>query len=78
MVDFTINGVELTFDLEKVTIEEYSNFANTPLTDTRHMIVLEKTTGQKVDFFKKLTQPDYRRVVRAFFKKGSEPLSDPT
>lgn len=78
MSDVEIKGIELTFDLENITITEYRSFAKGSLTSDDDDIVLAKTTGKKIEYFQGLSQPDYRRVLNAFFKKAREPLSDPT
>lgn len=78
MSDISIGGLDLTFDLERVTWEEYQHFALTPLTDKSTLDFVAQVTGEPVDALKKLSQPNFRRVVRALFKKANEPLSDPT
>jgi hypothetical protein len=77
MADITIHEVDLTFDLEKVTITEHRAFANGSLMDAADDEHLAKVTGQPVEFFRALSQPNYRRVLRAYFKKASAPLDDP-
>ena len=77
MADVKIGDTELTFDLEKITITEYRDFAKGSFTDGEDDSVLAKVTGQPVEYFSALSQPAYRRVLVAFFKKAREPLSDP-
>jgi hypothetical protein len=77
MADVTINDTELTFDLDAISISEYRAFAKGGLVDEKDDEVLAKVTGHPVEFFRELSQLKYRHVLRAFFRKASEPLADP-
>ena len=76
-MDIKIKDIDLTFDLEKISMTEYRQFSKGNLLDEEDDLVLAKTSGQPVEFFRGLSQVDYRRVVTAFFKKAREPLADP-
>ena len=77
MADVTIKGKELTIDLEKITIEEYDDFAHGKLLNKDDYPLVARLIDQSVDYVRTLSQPDYRRVVRAIFDKGSSPLDSP-
>lgn len=77
MADITVGGVELTFDLEQVTITEHRKFSTGSLMDAADDEHLSKVTGQPVEWFRGLSQPAYRRVLKAYFKKAAAPLDDP-
>ncbi len=77
MADLTIGGVEVTFDLEKITITEHRKFAKGSMLEEEDDEILAKVTGQSVEWVRGLSQVDYRRVLLGYFKKSREPLSDP-
>jgi hypothetical protein len=72
-----IGGIEITFDLEKVSISEYRKFSSGSLMDEADDEILARVTGQPVEWVRGLSQPNYRRLCRAFFKRASGPLDDP-
>lgn len=70
-------GGVVTFDLNKVTRKQYTDFARGKMTDDQDNALLAKVTGLRVAQIENLTQPEFRRLVRAFYKKAMEPLADP-
>jgi hypothetical protein len=76
-MDVTIGGIEITFDLELITITEYRKFATGALLSADDDEILARVCGQPVEWVGGLSQPSYRRLTAAFFKKAREPLSDP-
>ena len=65
------------FDLEKVSRKEYSAFRLGQLTDDDDNALLSKATGMSVEMIEAMPLPEFRQLVRAFFKKATEPLADP-
>ena len=76
-MDITIGGIEITVDLERITITEYRKFATGALLSADDDEILARVCGQPVEWVGKLSQPNFRRLVTAFFKSAREPLSDP-
>lgn len=71
------DGREITFDLLKVTQKEFRALFSHDQPDTDGDAVVGRSCGLSAEEVGDLPQPDYRRLVRAFFKKASEPLTDP-
>lgn len=66
-----------TFDLEKVTRKQYSDFRLGRLADDGDNALLARVTGMSVADVEAMPLMEFRRMVRAFFKKATEPLTDP-
>jgi hypothetical protein len=66
---------EIAFDLEAVTIGEYVEFAQGGLPAQGDFAFIAKVSGLDEGEVKQLTQPQYRRLVRAYFKVAT--ASDP-
>lgn len=77
MADVTIKDEEITIDLEQLTIAEYRKFAQGSMLDDQDDELLARVTGKTVDWVRGLSQPSYRRLLAAFFRKARDPLSDP-
>lgn len=76
-MDIVIGGVELTFDLSKLSMKDFRRFAAGGMLNEDDDKVLAQVTGQPAEWFGELSQPDYRRVLKAFFTKAGAPLADP-
>jgi hypothetical protein len=70
-------GVEIVFDLDRITIKEYRTLFEDRQTDEAGDAIIAKCTGLTVDQVQSLGQNEWRRLVKAFFAKAREPLSDP-
>ncbi len=77
MSDVNINDVEITFDLEKITITEYRKMAKGLLLEDEDDALLARVGDVTLEWLQGLSQPKYRRYVKAFFDKAREPLADP-
>ena len=77
MADITLGEDELTIDLEKLTITEYRKFASGGLLDAQDDDLLARVVDRPVEWVQGLSQPAYRKLLKAFFKKAAEPLNDP-
>lgn len=64
-------------DLGKVSISEYRKVANSSVLDGEGDEILARSAGLTKEEVQALAQPDYRLLLRAFFKKANEPLADP-
>jgi hypothetical protein len=65
------------FNLDALTIEEYSEIANSSISDRSHDEIIAKITGISVGEIKKMPFNQYRRLIKAFFNACAEPLADP-
>lgn len=63
-------------DLERITIKEYRSLFAKEQADEEGDAILAKAAGMTVDAIQSLSQPQYRRLLKAFFKKAAEPLVD--
>lgn len=70
-------GKAIAFDLDKITRKEFTDFARGKLTDDQDNALLARVCGLTVKQIENLPQPEYRRLVRAFYKEAMEPLADP-
>jgi hypothetical protein len=66
-----------TFDLTKVTRRQYSDFRLGKLGDDQDNAILADVTGMTADMIEALPLIEFRQLVRAFFRKATEPLADP-
>ena len=76
-MDVEIKGEGIDIDLEQLTISEYRKFAQGSMLDSEDDALLAKVTGKTVEWVQGLSQPAYRRLLAAFFRKAREPLADP-
>ena len=77
MADVTLSdGREITFDLLKISQKEYRALFSNAQPDTEGDEIVGRCCGMSAEEVGDLPQPDYRRLVRAFFKRASEPLDD--
>jgi len=77
MSDLKIGNVEITFDVEAVTVTEHRKFAKGSMLEDQDDGFLAKVTGQPVEWIRGLTWQFYRRLVAGYFAKANSPLSDP-
>lgn len=78
MADFKLkDGREVDFDLDSITWYEYEEFRRGALTTDQDADVLAKASGMTIDDIKKLSVMDYKRLLKALFKKSSAPVDDP-
>jgi hypothetical protein len=73
----TSGGREVTVNLDAITVREYRALFDRDQEQSDEDIVIAKAAGLTVEELLDLSQPDYRRVIAAFFKKAREPLNDP-
>ncbi len=64
-------------DLNRITIREYRALFDKEQSQADEDAVIAKACGLTVDELLGLSQPEYRRLIKAFFEKAREPLDDP-
>jgi hypothetical protein len=78
MADLILSdGREITFDLSQMTLREYRGLFDKKQPQEAEDRVISKISGLTLDEYLDLPQPDWRRMLSAFFKKAREPLADP-
>jgi hypothetical protein len=78
MIDVTLStGRVLAVDMSKVTIRAYRALFDPAQTHEQEDATVAKVLGISVDDLLSLSQPDYRRAVKAFFDAAKAPLDDP-
>ncbi len=78
MADFTLSdGRELTIDLNRISQREYAAMARGELQDEQYYDLIGRMTGLTATEAGDLPQPEWRRLVAAFYRKAREPLADP-
>lgn len=77
MADLKLKDEDITIDMEQLTIAEYRKFATGSMLESEDDGLLAKVTGKPVEWVQGLSQPNYRRLLAAFFKAARDPLADP-
>lgn len=78
MVDVTLSdGREVEFDLYKISMAEYRALLEVGQPPEEGDEMVARIIGWKADEVASLPYPDYRKLIRAFFRKASSPLDDP-
>ena len=70
-------GKGIVFDLDALTYGDILGMADPMETKVRTDETIGKTAGMSLDEVKELTGRDFKKLVRAFWQKWREPLSDP-
>ena len=77
-MDFKLsNGDEITFDLSKVTVEEWEKVKNPAFSQKAEFETIGRITGLDPDSFKKMPMSEYKALFKALLLKIANPLSDP-
>ena len=71
------DGREITFDLYKVTLEEYRALFSRKQAQEDEDVIMARVAGLEVEDYRKLPYPDWRRLTLAFFEAARSPLADP-
>ena len=71
------NGKGIVFDLDAITYGAVLGMADPLETAVRTDETIGKSAGMSLDEIKKLTGRDFKKLVRAFWQKWRDPLSDP-
>jgi hypothetical protein len=77
MSDVTLpDGQEITFDFDRISIQEYRKLFEQDTTDEEGDVILGKVAAIKVDA-KKMGARSFMILKEAFWKRAANPLSDP-
>ena len=64
-------------DLNRITIRKYRSLFDKDQPQEQEDAVIAKACGLTVDELLGLSQPEYRKLIHAFFDRAREPLQDP-
>lgn len=78
MADVVLSdGREITLNLYLVTHAEHVRMAKNQTTAEEDCAILSRVAGLTPVEFDNLPQPDWRQIVKRYWQKSIEPLSDP-
>jgi hypothetical protein len=80
MADFTLlNGDEVTFNLDKLTLKEWQELKNPAFAQEKEFEIISKVSGLDINKMieNDLTMGEYKRLFKKMIKKIADPLSDP-
>jgi len=78
MTDVTLyNGREITFDLNLISRREFLSLLDKEQKEEEGNTLVGKTCGLSGDDVSNLGYEDWRRLMKAFYKKATSPLDDP-
>jgi len=72
------SGNEVIIDMMKVSTTEWKTAVKVNTTEEEEYKILSKATGLDAGEIGKLPQPDYRLIIDAFIRIGTQPLTNPT
>ena len=72
------DGTEINFDLTKLTWKEWCDYWDVKSSNEETQRIITKVTGLPKEKFTNMLFNDMKRINKAFSKKGSEPLFDPS
>ena len=73
--DFVLkDGTEITFDLEKITVEEYRGMFKPGATQEAEDAMVARVAGIDPAMFKKMSLHEYKKFTQAFYTKAVNPL----
>ena len=77
MSDLILDGHEITFDLEKITLREHRALFDAGQPQDEEDDFACKISGLTLDEYLGLSLADNKRFWKAYFRKVREPLADP-
>lgn len=72
------SGKEVVIDMMKVSTKEWKTAVRVNTSEEEEYKIVSKATGLAVLELENLSQPDYRLIVDAFIRIGTQPLTNPT
>ena len=72
------SGKDVIIDLMKASAKEWRLITNPKTTEEEEFAILAKVTSITEKELGELAQPDYRLIVDAFIRLGTQPLTNPT
>ena len=78
MADVTLSdGREITFDLMKVSYKQWKGIWNPGESEEDTDATIARCAGITFDELLELPQPDFKALIHALHRKGTQPLSVP-
>ena len=78
MADVTLSdGREITFDMWKVTYKQWKIIWDPGTSEEDTDVHVARCAGLTVDELHSLPQPDWKALIHALHRKGTQPLSTP-
>jgi len=71
------DGRGLRIDLSQITMLQFRSVLDPAQDAVEGDTIIGKCVGMTAEELGALPLPDYKRLVRAFFRKAREPLADP-
>ena len=72
------SGQKVVLDMMKVSTAEWKQAIKTGTKDEEEFTILSKASGLSTEELGKMFQPDYRMLIDAFIRLGTQPLTNPT
>ncbi len=72
------SGREVVLDMMKISTAEWKQAIKTGTSDEEEYAILSKASGLSVEELGTMSQPDYRLLIEAFIRLGTQPLANPT
>lgn len=69
------DGREIRFDLSKMSVAEWRSLLDPKQTVENEDLIISKVSGLKPEDLPALGYIEWRRLIKAFFKKAQEPIS---
>lgn len=77
MADVTLHdGRELNIDLMQINFREYEGLLNPAQTEQDGNEIIGRCVGMTADELESLPLPDYKRILKAFYKMVRQPVPD--
>lgn len=77
MSKLVVGGVEVEFDLNRITNREYRELLTFKQTDEEGDAIVAKAAGLTPEQLADMPYMEYRRLLQGFFVAAREPLADP-
>ena len=72
------SGQTVTIDMMKISTREWKSALKASFPESEEMAIIAKATGLATEHLEEMPQPDYRLIIDAFVKVGTQPLTNPT
>lgn len=72
------SGKQVVLDMMKVSTAEWKKAIKTGTKDEEEYAIISKASGLSVEELEIMPRPDYRMLIEAFIRVGTQPLANPT
>lgn len=72
------SGREVVLDMMKISTAEWKQAIKAGTSDEEEYAILSKASGLSTEELGTMSQPDYRLLIEAFIRLGTQPLANPT